>query len=222
MQITSLKNLSRAKVLFDQKNEYLYALAFSIFGSASVFTADNISFIIALLGALFTVSTFIFKKVNKIVDSYNNLTDTVEKIHAEIFIDDKTTIKKVVLTFQEILDRIEITQKIVEQRSKSLLHYNDYPLFETDKNGSLTWANEKFWELSELNHNELIGNDWYSIIQESKREHFIEEFNSCIKMCRKFDAETTLYNGLKVKFYGQPYKIANIQHEGFLFKVIIL
>lgn len=208
--------------MFEDKNEYIYALAFSIFGGASVITADNISFILAIIGALFTAATFIFKKVNKIVESYNNLTNTVSEIHSEIFIDDKTTIKKVVLTFQEILDKIETTQKIIEQRSKSSLHYNDYPLFETDKNGSLTWANEKFWELSGLNHNELIGNDWYSIIAESKRETFIEEFQSCIQMCRKLDVETMLYSGVKVKFYGQPYKIANIQHEGFLFKVIIL
>lgn len=208
--------------MFTQKNEYIYALAFSIFGGARALSVDNVTFVLTIIGALFTAATFIFKKVNKIVDSYNNLTDTVEKIHSEIFIDDKTTIKKVVLTFQEILDRIETTQKIIEQRSKSSLHYNEYPLFETDKIGSLTWANEKFWELSHLNHNELIGNDWYSIIEESKRENFIEEFNSCIKMCRKFDAETVLYNGLKVRFYGQPYKIENIHHEGFLFKVIIL
>jgi len=192
-----------------------------MFGGASIITPDNISFILAIVGALFTAATFVFKKVNKIVDSYNSLTEKVHKIHEEIFIDDKTTIKKVVLTFQEILDKIETSQKIIEQRSKSSLHYNEYALFETDKNGSLTWANEKFWILSGLKYNEVIGNDWYSIIKESKRECFIEEFNSCIKMCRKLDIETELYDGSKVKFYGQPYKIENIYHEGFLFKVIL-
>jgi transcriptional regulator with PAS, ATPase and Fis domain len=207
--------------LFNEKNEYAYALAFSIFGGASALTADTISFVVAIIGALFTASVFVFKKANKILDSYNNLTNTVEKIHSEIFIDDKTTIKKVVLKFQEILEKIEKTQKIIEQRSKSSLHYNDYALFETDKNGSLTWANEKFWLLSGLKYNELIGNDWYSIIEESKRERFIEEFSSCIKMCRKLDIKTKLYNGSEVRFYGQPYKIANIYHEGFLFKVTI-
>ena len=206
--------------MFVNKNEYVYALAFSLFGGASLLSPNNVSLIITITGALFTVATFIFKKVNKVVESYNTLTDKVERIHSEIFLDDKTTLKKVVLTFQEILEKIEITQKIIEQRSKTSLHYNEYPLFETNKTGSLTWANEKFCTISGLKYNEIFGNDWYSIIDESKREDFIEEFDSCLKMCRKLDLETVLYNGLRVRIYGQPYKIQDIYHEGFLFKVI--
>lgn len=207
--------------MFHNKNEYIYALAFSIFGGASFFTENNLNFVFGIIGALFTASVFIFKKINKMVDSYNRLTKTVEKIHSEIFVDDKSSIKDLVLLFKQTLERIEISQKIIEQRSKSSLHYNDYPLFETDEFGSLIWTNEKFCNLSGLKHDEIIGNNWYSIIDENKREHFIEEFDSCIKMCRKLDVETLLYNGVKVRFYGHPYKINDSNHAGFLFKVII-
>lgn len=206
--------------MFQQKNEYIYALAFSVFGGASFLTTDNMSFVVGIIGALFTASTFIFKKINKIVDSYNQLTRTVEKIHSEIFVDNDYSLKDMVLTFQKILERIEIIQKIVEQRSKYLLHYHDHALFETDKNGALVWSSEKFCTLSNLKHDEVLGNNWYSAINEPEREAFIEELNSCLKMCRKFDVETVLYSGIKAKFYGQPYKIDNTHQEGFLFKVV--
>lgn len=206
--------------MFQNKNEYIYALAFSIFGGASFFTEDNLNFVFGIIGALFTASIFIFKKINKMVDSYNRLTKTVEKIHSEIFVDEKASIKDLVLMFQGSLERIETSQKIIEQRSRSSLHYNDYALFETDQTGLLIWSNEKFCALSGLKYDELWGNNWYSIIDENKREQFIEEFDSCLKMCRKLDVDTTLYNGLRVRFYGQPYKLNENHQAGFLFKVM--
>lgn len=207
--------------MFEYKNEYIYALAFAVFGGASFFDLENINVVLGVIGALFTAAIFIFKKINKIVDSYNKLTDTVGKIHSEIFIDDNASIKDIVMCLNNTLERIETTQKILEQRSRSSLHYNDHAMFETDKHGSLIWSNDKFCVLSGLKHDEILGNDWYSIIDKEKREFFIEEFDSCLKMCRKLDVETTLYNGKNVKFYGQPYKIADIHQEGFLFKVTL-
>ena len=205
--------------MFQSKNEYIYALALSIFGGVSFLPFENLNIIFGVIGALFTASMFIFKKINKIVDSYNRLTDTVEKIHLEMFTE-QGSLKDIVLIFNDTLSRIETSQKILEQRSRSSLHYHDYPLFETDKNGSLIWSNDRFCDLTGFQHEEILGNNWYSVIDEEERESFIEEFNSCLRMCRQLDTQTTLYNGQIVKFYGQPYKITDLHQEGFLFKVL--
>jgi PAS domain S-box-containing protein len=206
----------------NKQGELTYALAFSIFGGASALSADDISFIAAIVGALFTLSVFLFKQITRMVNAYTYLTSTVAEIHQEIFIDENTTLKKTVLELRSILSRIEKAHKIMEQRSRSSLHYNDYALFETDKNGHLIWANDKFCSIIELQFHEILGNDWYAIIDEEKREAFIEEFRSCLQMSRRLEIETNLHNGLKARFCAHPYKIEEHNQEGFLLRLILL
>jgi hypothetical protein len=204
----------------DQKDSFIYALAFSLFGGASVLNAENVGFIAALIGALFTLASFLFTRINKMVNSYQQITNSVVKINKELFPENGVTLKELVFSLKIICERIEKNQKIIEQKSKSTLHFNEYAIFETDKQGLLVWANDNFFSLGGMCINDVFGNNWYAMISENKREHFIDELSSCLKMCRKFEITTETCCGTQVKFYGYPYKIDESQHEGFLFRVV--
>jgi hypothetical protein len=113
-------------------------------------------------------------------------------------------------------DRIEVRQKVLDQRSKAALHYTNRPLFEVDTLGRMNWYNEAFGDLTRDNGNCDEGFDWLTIIDDQEREGFLKEFNSCLQMCRKVDIETVSVHGRRIHFVGFPYKISNGIHEGFL------
>jgi hypothetical protein len=201
-------------------DSYFYALALALFSGASAFTAENVSFVVAVIGAVFTFVAFLFKKINKVLSTYNELQATVQKIEKEVKLNGGSSLKDAVIEAKNILKRIEETQKIIEQRTKSSLHCHDYALFELNKHGKLTWANEKFLMVTGCTTCDVGGLDWLNIVMEKDRQEFIRELNSCLDMCRKFDFDT-LVNEKKAKFIGHPYKIDEDKHAGFLLRLII-
>lgn len=113
------------------------------------------------------------------------------------------------------VDRIEVRQQIIDQRTKAGLHYKSQPLFEINNSGNIVWYNEAFKKLTEENGT-IEGRDWFALIEENFRPAFIEEINSCLRMGRKIDIDTVSQNGKFIHFVGYPYKIDQNNHEGFL------
>ena len=124
--------------------------------------------------------------------------------------------KDAINCLKDTCQRIEVTQKVLDQRSKAALHYSGRPLCETDKTGRVTWSNGSFQELTKDNGDFTEGLDWICIINEEEREEFLKEFNSCLRMCRRVDIETESVHGQKIHFLGYPYRISEKSHEGFL------
>jgi PAS domain-containing protein len=117
---------------------------------------------------------------------------------------------------------MENRQKVIEQRTKAALHYNNTALFETDEQGRLTWTNSNFYDLTSDSVTSVEGYDWLTYIKEEEREEFFTEFKSCVDMNRKFLKETQNCNNEHVKFVGFPYKINDRSHGGFIISVTLV
>ena len=180
---------------------------------------EQIVAVITLLG--FGVSGLIFlwkvfKTSRNFMKEFEGCKDTIKYIKSELSPNGGSSIKDVVNKLSITCDRIEVRQKLLDQRSKAALHYQTKPLFEIDRSGNFTWCNEAFRELAELNDGECQGSDWIAVIDEDERENFLKELQSCLKMCRKLDITTVSVNGSTIHFMGYPYRIGRGLHEGFL------
>jgi hypothetical protein len=114
---------------------------------------------------------------------------------------------------------MEKRQKVIEQRTKAALHYNDAALFETDDHGRLTWTNNNFYELTQDVINSVEGYDWLNYIKEEDREDLFDELKSCLKMNRKLVKTVQTVDDKIVKMMGFPYRINDKEHGGFLISI---
>jgi hypothetical protein len=185
-------------------------------------TQEEATAIATLLGAASAVVVVLWRvfKVSRVfLREQECIKKSIETIKNEVTPNSGESLKDVVNLLKSSCDRIEIRQKVLDQRSKASLHYSDHPLFETDKKGRAIWSNEAFQNLIKENGDWSEGYDWIAVIDEGDREEFLKEFQSCIDMCRKVDIETTSVNGNKIHFVGFPYTIEEGIHEGFLIRL---
>ena len=183
------------------------------------FDAESLAMVSTLAGIVTSISIFLWKKLLKpaiqLMDDHEEIKKSIDTIKNEVTPNGGGSMKDAVNCLKVTCQRIEITQKVLDQRSKAALHYTDRPLFETDSFGRVTWSNQSFRDLT--NDDDFSeGLDWISIIDEDSREEFLKEFNSCIDMCRRVDIETESVNGQKIHFLGYPYRISEKSHQGFL------
>lgn len=180
---------------------------------------EEIVAVITLLGFGFSGLLFLWKvfKASKVfLTDHEELKEAIQVIRSEVTPNGGSSLKDVVNKLKITCDRIEIRQKLLDQRSKAALHYQTKPLFETDRSGNLTWCNEAFRDLAEINEGDCKDSDWIALIDEEERENFLKELESCLKMCRKLDITTVSVNGSTIHFMGYPYRIGKGLHEGFL------
>lgn len=182
--------------------------------------------IFSIFFSFVTFIAFLWKKwlkpIAKIVEDNNEIRNTLETIKKEVTTNGGKSIKDTINSLKNTCENIEVTQKIIEQRGKSSLHYNNYALFETDKEGHLVWVNEKFHEITGKTQSDLEGYDWISYIKSDERNGFLEEFSSCLRMCRKLEFITFNENNEKIKLVGYPYKVSDNTHGGFLIHISFL
>ncbi len=190
------------------------------------FTVEKLGIYATLIASITTIGIFIWKKVLKpvlnFIKIHNSIVKSIETIKHEVVTNGGSSLKDAVIALKQTCERIEKSQKVIEQRSKSSLHYHSQALFETDKNGNLIWTNEKFYEMTGFVFSEIEGLNWISYINEDDREDFITEFSSCMKMCRKLEFKTSFTNDKKIKLIAYPYKISESEHHGFLFHISLI
>ena len=180
---------------------------------------DEAAALASLTGATIAVFIFLRKviKTSKIfLKDQEEVRKSIETIKSEVTFNDGGSMKDAIHCLKDTCQRIEVTQQVLDQRSKAALHYTERPLFETDQVGRVAWSNESFQELTKENGDFSKGLDWISIINEEERAEFLKEFNSCIEMCRRIDIETKSVDGNKIHFLGYPYRISEKSHQGFL------
>jgi len=180
---------------------------------------DEAAALASLTGATIAVFIFLRKviKTSKIfLKDQEEVRRSIETIKSEVTLNDGSSMKDAIHCLKDTCQRIEITQQVLDQRSKAALHYTERPLFETDQVGRVAWSNESFQKLTNENGDFSKGLDWISIINEEERAEFLKEFNSCLEMCRRIDIETESVDGNKIHFLGYPYRISEKSHKGFL------
>jgi len=63
---------------------------------------------------------------------------------------------------------------------------------------------------------DIKGYDWITYVHEDEREEFLQEFESCLNMNRKFSKEVRTNDGKDVRMTGYPYKLSDNEQGGFL------
>jgi hypothetical protein len=184
---------------------------------------EYIALIISLTGGFGTIMTYLWLKVLKpiikVIQSHDDVIKSIDFIKKELTTNGGNSLKDTILDLRGVCSRIESRQKIIEQRTKAALHYNDSMLFETDTDGRLIWSNSRFGSYFNNLQQNLEGYDWLSCIDENEREELLEEFRSCLKMNRKFMRKTRTNDGKIIKMTGYPYRINDLEQGGFLISV---
>lgn len=187
---------------------------------------ESITFVFSLLGGVVTFLSVIWVKVIKpifkIIDNQENIKKSINTIKKELTTNGGNSLKDTIIELRGTCSRIENRQKIIEQRTKAALHYNNVALFETDEHGRLTWTNSNFYDLTCDSVSSVEGYDWLTYIKEEEREDLFDEFKSCLEMNRKFLKIVTNCNGQKIKLVGFPYKINEHAHGGFIVSVSLI
>lgn len=182
---------------------------------------EYIPTILSIIAASITFFSLFWVKfihpIIKMIDEQAKLNDSLKIIKSELSTNGGNSIKDAIIDLRKTCHRIEIRQKIIEQRTKAGLHYSNTPLFETDNEGRLIWHNSLFCEF--VDSYDVEGYDWLNFIQQSDRKDLLEEFKYCLNTNRKFHKQTKTINGNDIFIVGFPYRISENEHGGFLVSV---
>jgi len=172
--------------------------------------------LLGIIGSAIIVLWNVFKYASKFLSEQEKIKECLGTIKKEVIPNGGGSMKDVINSLKISIDRIEVRQQVIDQRTKATLHYNtEFALFEIDRSGRIVWNNDAFKQLTEEN-GRMNGTDWFAIVEENFRPAFIEEINSCLRMGRKIDIDTVSQKGKFIHFSGYPYKIDENNHEGFL------
>lgn len=160
--------------------------------------------IIAVLTPL--IIKYFLKPIIRFYKSHFVLLKSVEEIKSELTTNGGSSIK-------DTVNRIDRRQVMIDKRSKAIFYNIKDAILEVDENGNILWANESFHKL--FNTKNLTGLDWISIIDEPKRQEFLEELISCSNTTRELNVKTISTDGKVIYFSGFPYRDNN-KNYGFL------
>lgn len=175
-----------------------------------------VTMLTTLVGFLGAVWLKVLRPAMKFIDKHDDVVESINCIEQELTCNGGSSLKDAVLTLNITCARIEDRQTVTEQRTKASLHYSNVALFETDKKGRLIWTNEPFYLLTGHTLTDSKGYDWITYIHENEREEFLQEFESCLEMNRKFSKDLTTSNGDRMRMVGYPYRLNDNEQGGFL------
>jgi hypothetical protein len=182
---------------------------------------ENIPLIASIIGGLITFFSIMWMKVFKplvyFLNHQDKLNNAISEIKHELTTNGGNSLKDSIVDLRRTCHRIEIRQKIIEQRTKAGLHYSNIPLFETDNNGRLIWNNGLFFKF--LNSYNVEGYDWLNLIVEHDRESVLKEFKSCLNTNRRMQKVVETVDGRTVTILGFPYRISDDEQGGFLVSI---
>jgi hypothetical protein len=187
------------------------------------FDPEYITIFISIIGGLFTFGSLLWIKflrpVLKLVNNQDLFTESVKELRKELMTNGGNSLKDSIIELKKICKVIDKRQRIIEQRTRASMHYNEIALFETDNEGRLIWNNIHLHKFIGDSNLFLEGYDWINIVNEEDRSSVLQEFKSCIEMNRRFNKVTHTSDGKQLRLIGYPYKISDEEHGGFLVSV---
>jgi hypothetical protein len=184
---------------------------------------EHITLIFSVVGGVGTFFSLVWVKVVKptlkFVKGQEEVNQSINTIKKELTTNGGNSLKDAVVDLRSTVNRMEKRQKVIEQRTKAALHYNDAILFETDDHGRLTWTNNNFYELTQDVISSVDGYDWLNYVAEEERQDLFDELKSCLKMSRKLVKTVKTVDGKTIKMTGFPYRINEKEHGGFLVSI---
>ena len=138
---------------------------------------EHLTFLPTIIGAVGGVGTILsilwvkgVKPAIKFVNSQEMMSRSINEIKHELTTNGGNSLKDTIIGLRTTCNRIEVRQKIIEQRTRAALHYNNTAMFETNSLGRLIWTNTKFYELTGDAVDSVDGYDWLTYINEDERE----------------------------------------------------
>jgi PAS domain S-box-containing protein len=187
------------------------------------FDPEYITIFLSIIGGLFTFGSLLWIKflrpVLKLVNNQDLFTESVKELRKELMTNGGNSLKDSIIELKKICKVIDKRQRIIEQRTRASMHYNEVALFETDNEGRLIWNNIHLHKFIGDSNLFLEGYDWINIVNEEDRSSVLQEFKSCIEMNRRFNKVTRTSDGKQLRLIGYPYKISDEEHGGFLVSV---
>jgi PAS domain S-box-containing protein len=187
------------------------------------FDPEYITIFLTIIGGLFTFGSLLWIKflrpVLKLVNNQDLFTESVKELRKELMTNGGNSLKDSIIELKKICKVIDKRQRIIEQRTRASMHYNEIALFETDNEGRLIWNNIHLHKFIGDSNLFLEGYDWINIVNEEDRNSVLQEFKSCIEMNRRFNKVTRTSDGKQLRLVGYPYKISDEEHGGFLVSV---
>jgi hypothetical protein len=187
------------------------------------FDPEYITIFLSIIGGLFTFGSLLWIKflrpILKLVNNQDLFTESVKELRKELMTNGGNSLKDSIIELKKICKVIDKRQRIIEQRTRASMHYNEVALFETDNEGRLIWNNIHLHKFIDDSNLFLEGYDWINIVNEEDRSSVLQEFKSCIEMNRRFNKVTRTSDGKQLRLIGYPYKISDEEHGGFLVSV---
>jgi hypothetical protein len=184
---------------------------------------EYITIFLTIVGGLCTFGSLVWikflKPVLKLVKNQDFFTESVKELRKELMTNGGNSLKDSIIELKKICTIIDKRQRVIEQRTRASMHYNEIALFETDNDGRLVWNNIHLHKFIDESNLFLEGYDWINIVNEEERSDVLSEFKSCIEMNRRFNKVTHNSDGKPLRLIGYPYKISDEEHGGFLVSV---
>jgi len=184
---------------------------------------EYITIFLTIVGGSCTFGSLVWikflKPVLKLVKNQDFFTESVKELRKELMTNGGNSLKDSIIELKKICTIIDKRQRVIEQRTRASMHYNEIALFETDHDGRLVWNNIHLHKFIDESNLFLEGYDWINIVNEEERSDVLSEFKSCIEMNRRFNKVTHNSDGKPLRLIGYPYKISDEEHGGFLVSV---
>lgn len=108
--------------------------------------------------------------------------DKIEVIHKELYSNGGSSLR-------DAVNRIEKSQDLIENRSKSIIMTSKNGVFETNANGGLIWANKAFVAMASRQLESLAGLGWITSLIEDDHERVAGLWRATVADKRDLDCE---------------------------------
>ena len=113
--------------------------------------------------------------------------EKIERIHSELYTNGGSSLR-------DAINRIEKSQDLIENRSKSIVMTSKSGYFETNAQGGLVWANKTFVALAARQHESLAGMGWITSLVEDDHERVAGLWRATVADKRDLDCEVQFIN----------------------------
>jgi PAS domain-containing protein len=116
-------------------------------------------------------------------------------------------------TLRDVVDRIDSTQQLFEQKYKALVFDAADCYFESAADGTTKWVNNTYQKMSGLTYDQCMGNGWMLAIPEHERERVFEEWNNAVDQKREFDLTYDFGTHTQTRVHCHAYILAGKDNE---------
>lgn len=135
-----------------------------------------------------------FKKMKKKIKPFFNSTAEIELLNKKLDLICKELTPNGGSSLKDKINKIEaeikkntsVTESIFN-RQRWIFNTNPIPVFEADKDGNFTWANNSYLTLTGFSIENVIKKGWINSLHEKDREDFLVSWYHAVKDSRNFE-----------------------------------